>query len=341
MFDQISFEITVADTSINYHDTTFIVSNPTLSSLRQYTALSDESIRERYRLLSQMRELDCHTNGTIKSFRIPPISQYTKEHLFYLQDFALFELNHGSYTTRSYYPGYLILYTYQGYGQLEYQGKTYHLGEGDGFFIDGRLPHHYHCAGDTWVHSILTVQGPELDELYSQFAANERLVFTQPINGSLQNSQEKILQLYSVARPYRDWQISVIITDLLTHLLVSSVEDSGRNVAMPKNLQFLIHYIENNYNRPLTLEHLSAFSGISRSHLSREFKKYTGYAPSEYVIQLRLEAARKLLGSTNMTAAAIAYETGFHNINNFTKLFKKNFGMTPGEYRKQITGNRR
>lgn len=336
MFDNIPFETTTADTTMNYHGTTFTISHLTLSDLIQYTTMSKENLQERYRLLTQMRGLDCRMIGTLKSFHIPPISQYTKEHLSYMQDFAIFELNNGSYTTRSYYPGYMILYTYQGYGQLEYRGKTYHLGEGDGFFIDGRSPHHYHCAGDTWVHSILTVQGPELSELYTQFAANERPIFTQPINGSLQDSLEKMLQLYSIARPYRDWQVSAVINQMLTYLLVSSVEDSGRNVAMPKNLQFLIHYIESNYNQSLTLEDLSAFSGISRSHLSREFKKYTGYAPSEYIIQLRLDAARKLLGSTNMTAAAIALETGFHNINNFTKLFKKNTGMTPGAYRKQL-----
>lgn len=336
MFDNISFETTTADASMIFHDTILSVSNFTVSDLIQFSNLSDENLRERYYLLAQTKELACRMIGTIKSFHIPPISQYTKEHLSYLRDFAYFELNNGSYTTRSNYPCYMILYTYQGYGQFEYRGKTYHLGEGDGFFIDGRLPHHYHCAGDTWVHSALVVQGPELAQLYAQFAANERPIFTQPINGNLQNNLEKILQLYSVAQPYRDWQISVLLNDMLTHLLVSSVEDSGRNIAMPKNLQFLIHYIENNYNKPLTLEHLSTFSGISRSHLSREFKKYTGYAPSEYIIQLRLDAARKLLGSTNMTAAAIALETGFHNMNNFINLFKKDTGMTPGAYRKQI-----
>lgn len=338
MFDQIPFETTASDTSMNYHGATLTISNLAPKDYSQYTTLSDESIQESYRLLMQTRELDSRMNGILKSFHIPPVSQYAKEHLFYLQDFALFELHAGSYTTRSYYPCYTILYTYQGYGQLEYRGKTYHLGEGDGFFIDGRLPHHYHCAGDIWNHAIFVVNGPQLHELYNQFAANERFLFTQPINGSLQTGLEKVLELYRIARPYRDWQISAILFDMLTQLLVSSVEDSGRNVAMPKNLQFLIHYIENNYNKSLTLEHLSAFSGISRSHLSREFKKYTGYAPSDYIIQLRLDAARKLLGSTGMTAASVAYETGFHNLNNFTKLFKKNFGVTPGEYRKQLTG---
>lgn len=346
MFDDISFEYYSGNNQFHYNDAKVAYSDSKFSYsdyrvLFPKTELASPELQERYHQFFQIEqlELDCCMNGTMKSFHIPPLSGYTKEHLYHLQDFALFDLNPGSYTRRSRYPCYLILYTYQGYGTLEYCGRTYHLGEGDGFFIDGNLPHHYRSSEEGWTHAIFVVQGPNLPELYRQFAANERLLFTQPINGNLQSGLEKVLHLYSAAQPYRDWQISVILTDMLTHLLVSSVADSGRNIAMPKNLQFLIHYIENNYTQPLTLEHLSAFSGISRSHLSREFKKYTGYAPSDYIIQLRLNAARELLGSTNMTAQAIALETGFHNINNFTKLFKKSTGITPGAYRKQMLKN--
>ncbi|MGN0592886.1 MAG: AraC family ligand binding domain-containing protein, partial [Ruminococcus sp.] len=90
---------------------------------------------------SQMKNLDFYLDGTIKLFHIPPISKFAAENLMYLADFNLYDYRCPSFSRREYYPYYLLFYTYSGYGYLEYEGRHYHLGEGDGFFIDGRKPH--------------------------------------------------------------------------------------------------------------------------------------------------------------------------------------------------------
>lgn len=103
---------------------------------------------------------------------------------------------------------------------------------------------------------------------------------------------------------------------------------------VPENFHYLIKYMENNFSSHLSLDYLAHFTGISKYHFSREFKKYTGFSPNDYLVQLRIEHAKSLLLSTTIPANKIAHMTGIHDINNFTNLFKKKTGMTPGEYRK-------
>ncbi len=85
----------------------------------------------------------------------------------------------------------------------------------------------------------------------------------------------------------------------------------------------LIRYMESNYTSPLSLDDLSSFAGVSKYHLSREFKKRTGFSPGDYLIELRMNRACFLLTGTTLTVEAISRMSGFGNYPNFLKLFKK------------------
>lgn len=282
---------------------------------------------------SAMNRPEFLLHGTIRSFNVPPLSPSALSSLNYLKSFSLFQMKAGSFTRRSNYDAYQIIYTYEGYGNFTYNEKVYHLGPGDGFFIDARNPHYY-CAMDSgWTYSDTVIAGPLISNLYDEFSQNERYVFTESQADTFQTCLEKLLYIYSTGLPYRDYQASACITELLTHLLVQSISDSRYKASLPQNMQYLIRYIESNFTNPLTIDHLSRFSGISRSHLTREFKKYTGYAPNDYIIQLRLAKAKKLLTSTQLSVAEICNEVGMHNINNFFNLFKKYEHCTPKQYR--------
>jgi len=82
-------------------------------------------------------------------------------------------------------------------------------------------------------------------------------------------------------------------------------------------------YIENNYSNNLTLEYLAEFSKIDKFYLSREFKKYTGFSPYDYLISVRIEEAKHLLSTTSLSAVKIGVSVGIVDFNNFTRLFKK------------------
>jgi AraC-like DNA-binding protein len=72
-----------------------------------------------------------------------------------------------------------------------------------------------------------------------------------------------------------------------------------------------------------------------RNH-SRLFKKTTGFAPSQYLIRLRMAHARRLLRETTKSMIDIGLEVGYSSPRHFAQMFRRAVGVTPSEYRHQI-----
>jgi AraC-like DNA-binding protein len=86
--------------------------------------------------------------------------------------------------------------------------------------------------------------------------------------------------------------------------------------------------------KPITLGSVAKQHYMSRSHFAAQFKRVTGKSLIEYTNRVRIEKACQQLVTTNETVTHIAYECGFANLGNFYKTFKKQFQMTPAEYRR-------
>jgi len=72
--------------------------------------------------------------------------------------------------------------------------------------------------------------------------------------------------------------------------------------------------------------------GISRAQLHRKMKEITGISTSEFIRNLRLEQAARLIKERKINITQVAYSVGFNNQTHFSTVFKKHFGMTPTEY---------
>lgn len=97
----------------------------------------------------------------------------------------------------------------------------------------------------------------------------------------------------------------------------------------------IIDKIGKNLAKPLTVEGLAEESGMSVAHFQRMFMKVIGVRPGRYIIQQRLNAACRLLENTDSGVSDIALSTGFCDQSHFTKMFKRERGITPGEYRRR------
>lgn len=97
-----------------------------------------------------------------------------------------------------------------------------------------------------------------------------------------------------------------------------------------------ISYMNENYDHPIPLELLFKKSNMSRRNFYRHFKNCTGTSPTEYLVQLRLRRAMELLRDTDATISEASAVCGFTDVNYMCRVFKKRFGITPGEFRKKI-----
>ncbi|MFW5710034.1 MAG: helix-turn-helix domain-containing protein [Bacteroidota bacterium] len=93
-------------------------------------------------------------------------------------------------------------------------------------------------------------------------------------------------------------------------------------------------YVHNHINRTITLDELSREFRLSCTALNEKVKSATGYSPINFVISVRLEKAKQLLISTNITITCIAHDCGFYSSQYFADTFKKWNGMSPGRFRK-------
>ena len=87
----------------------------------------------------------------------------------------------------------------------------------------------------------------------------------------------------------------------------------------------------------ITIADISAEVGLSQSHFMKYFKNTMGTSFIEYLNEYRLTMASRLLISSESSILAIAEEVGYENLSYFNRTFKKRFGMTPRDYRKQST----
>lgn len=95
-----------------------------------------------------------------------------------------------------------------------------------------------------------------------------------------------------------------------------------------------LKYIDNNYtSSTLSLENTADALSVSCGHLSRLFKKHTGQNFPEYLLKVRMEHAKVLLQTTNMSTTDIATATGYESSVYFRQSFKSCFNMTPRQYR--------
>jgi len=94
--------------------------------------------------------------------------------------------------------------------------------------------------------------------------------------------------------------------------------------------------IESRLEADVTLPALASEVGYSRSHFLRMFHATTGMTPHRYVLNRRIERARRLLGETDMSIGQVAYGCGFSSQSHLTLAFRKVCGLTPGEYRREL-----
>jgi len=97
----------------------------------------------------------------------------------------------------------------------------------------------------------------------------------------------------------------------------------------------MLAYINQNYDQPIRLKDLSQMFYINKNYACFLFRKYTGLTFSEYINKLRMEKACELLANTSLSISEVAEKSGYPDYFYFSKLFKKVYGITPTDFRKE------
>lgn len=112
-------------------------------------------------------------------------------------------------------------------------------------------------------------------------------------------------------------------------ILETSPQDNDR-------IRTIYHYVAENFQNQITLEEISSEVNLTPPSFSRYFKKQTGKTFTQFVNEVRLVHASKLLAEKPIPISEVCFESGFNNFSHFTKQFKKFSGQSPSDYRNEL-----
>ena len=117
--------------------------------------------------------------------------------------------------------------------------------------------------------------------------------------------------------------------------IVDELNEKNSTIGSGTNIfEHVVNYINSHFNEDIQLSKLAKKYNFELTHFSKSFKKKIGVNYVDYVLNLRVTAAKKYLTDTDMSVEEIAERIGYRDVNYFREIFKKNTGMTPSEYKK-------
>lgn len=234
----------------------------------------------------------------------------------------------------------LLCYSLLGEGEIVVNGRGIRCRKYDCVWIDCSHRAQYRALpGQTWECAFVRVHGRMESPLFAETCRRLReegeikLTF-----GSGSRFRSIIWQLLSVrtdSSPNPETVYTHLLLSLFAEVELAVVTAGVKQLIVPDIIVAIQGYLDRNYGRSISLDDLSRTFSISKYHMSREFKRYVGKSPNDYLIDIRLERAKDLLVDSRRSIAEIGQLVGIPNTNHFLYLFKKREGMTPSAFRRQ------
>lgn len=279
--------------------------------------------------------MKCTEQGVLKISEVyfSSPSQTAKKLYYYPISAGHFFCEKGYHLIRNNYNSLLITHIINGTFTFVKDGKHITARAGDTVILDCYKPHEYYTNDSfesIWIH----ISGANSFDLFEEIEKGDgNLVKCRDIH-HVKKLLFRIYDSISGVNPPSELNMSLDIYKLFAELLNPQSIKSKSEGNYEENIQEIQNYIAENLNEKLTVQGLADKTLMSISHFSRVFKQQTGFSPYEYVLLTRLNKAKYLLQKTEMSVAAIAYETGFNSESNFICFFTENEGVSPGKFRK-------
>ncbi|MEI6132548.1 MAG: AraC family transcriptional regulator [Bacillota bacterium] len=250
---------------------------------------------------------------------------------FVLESCGHFNCSEKYFTERSGLKSWILIYTLSGNGIVRFRNIERELHSKSCLILDCEEDHYYATKpNSSWEFYYLHFRGISAKS-YSDFVnGNAFEVFTIQQNLLIEDSFKEIFSLARVSSELVDFSINLGITQIFSTLIEAKQSSTNKKyISHLTDVEKTKSYLELNYNREINIVSLSREVNISKFYFIKVFKELTGQTPYEYLTDIRINAAKKLLIETSKSVREVSGEVGFADMNNFIKLFKKRTGTTP------------
>ncbi|MBQ3804251.1 MAG: helix-turn-helix transcriptional regulator [Prevotella sp.] len=251
-----------------------------------------------------------------------------------------------------------IYYARKGRARLHLPTGCISIEEGNMYLLPGYMPHTYDCdpgfefyylfvmldqGNDAQVFDDyefpLSVKGNEatrlLFENYCDLYPQLNLPSLSAEDFDHHPSYREYASAYRRMADYERLQLHGLVEILLSYFVKHARQ---RLLVKDDRIRRLMEYVATHLDEPVTVSQMASMVCLTESHLVKAFRKSLGITPLQYIIKKKIQHAQSLLLDTPMTVSEVARAIGMSDASYFIRLFKKNIGFTPQEYRERLIG---
>ena len=262
--------------------------------------------------------------------------EYNMENDYKREDYYFHKaiLRKGSESTQHYHDNYEIYYMKEGKCRYFIDGSFYDVEAGDTVFIPEGVIHKTNYGPDFHSRLLINFSEAYIDSALKDCLNGIDFVYSgRELSEQIKQIFEKIENEYESGDKFVSEALRFYTCELLLILLRNS---KGKTVSPGKNsvVDRAIEFINDNYMLDIKLCDVSEKESVTPEHLSREFKKSTGFGFNEYLTLVRLRRAEYMLkNEPGRSIGEIAFTVGFNDSNYFARKFKQITGKTPSKAR--------
>ncbi len=223
-------------------------------------------------------------------------------------------------------------------------GENYTVNQGEVFFTRPNEPHNTGTSL-TEISALyyLILDFTAISKLNLFFSAEEAAhirTYIEQIENRIFKASAQLptaLKRLSNCFAVQDLHFHTRIRNSLSEVLIALTTPYKANpCSLPANLSKSLAYIEEHLTGTIPVAELAALENMSLSSLHKKFAQITGLSPAEYILKRKIEKAKELLASTDMSVTDIAYQYDFSSSQYFATVFKRFCCCTPSQYRKLL-----
>jgi AraC-like DNA-binding protein len=229
-------------------------------------------------------------------------------------------------------------------------GDSYSLGSGDFFYVPKGSEHSYSGIFGLKLINVL-VREQFMKEILAELEGIPGSELVIAPEGSFKRpgtlAKEKLASCLDVASRIemetweggagREQMLKALLTELCLRLFRFALASEGLSQHFWPEFGRLAEYMERHVQKQASIAAMAKAGGVSKRTLLRRFKCQTGMSPMEYLAQLRLSKACRMLRESSLEIKNIAIACGFPDSNYFARQYKKRLGVSPREFRKACT----